>query len=86
MFTKLIRFIGLTALVAVMLGGSLQAQDRISRDYNDDDNNNYNNQYRNDEISIDRYLEVELWTNHSDGDFFEGDKIEISFRTNRDAN
>ena len=34
---------------------------------------------------IDRYLDVEVWTNHEDGDFYEGDNITISFRANRDC-
>ena len=38
-----------------------------------------------DMIRYDRYLDVEIWTNHSDGDFYIGDKVVIYFRANRDA-
>lgn len=38
-----------------------------------------------DRIKVDRYLDIEVWTNHADGDFYEGDNIVISFRANRDA-
>ena len=34
---------------------------------------------------IDRYLDAEVWTNHSDGEYYEGDNIVIKFRANRDA-
>jgi Domain of unknown function (DUF4384)/PEGA domain len=34
---------------------------------------------------IDRYLDVEVWTNHEDGEFYEGDNITVSFRANRDC-
>ncbi len=37
------------------------------------------------EIRIDRYLDVEIWTNHLDGDYYVGDKVVINFRANRDA-
>ncbi len=38
-----------------------------------------------DRVRVDRYLDVEIWTNHADGDYLVGDEIEISFRANRDA-
>ena len=34
---------------------------------------------------IDRYLDVDVWTDHSDGDYYVGDNIVVHFRTNRDA-
>lgn len=34
---------------------------------------------------IDRYLDIEVWTGHSDGEYYEGDNIVIHFRANRDA-
>ena len=34
---------------------------------------------------VDRYLDVEIWTGHSDGEYYEGDNIVVYFRANRDA-
>jgi len=38
-----------------------------------------------DRTKIDRYLDVEVWSGHSDGEYYEGDNIVIYFRVNRDA-
>lgn len=38
-----------------------------------------------DRAQIDRYLDVEVWTSRSDGEYYEGDDIVIYFRANRDA-
>ncbi len=38
-----------------------------------------------DQTKIDRYLDVEVWTGHSDGEYYEGDNVVIHFRANRDA-
>ena len=37
------------------------------------------------EPRIDRYLDVDVWTNHTDGEYFEGDNVVIKFRVNQDA-
>ena len=77
-----------TALVilAVVLVAPLAPAQNITRDY-DDDNYQYrddDNQYR-DRGRIDRYLDAEVWTNHNDGEYYEGDNIVIHYRVNRDA-
>lgn len=38
-----------------------------------------------DRARIDRYLDVEVWSNHSDGEYYDGDNIVVHFRVNRDA-
>ncbi|MEA3297443.1 MAG: DUF4384 domain-containing protein, partial [candidate division Zixibacteria bacterium] len=38
-----------------------------------------------DRIKIDRYLDVEIWTSHFDGNYYIGDNVIISFRANHDA-
>jgi hypothetical protein len=38
-----------------------------------------------DRVRVDRYLDVEIWTNHSDGDYYVGETIDMGFRANRDA-
>ncbi len=38
-----------------------------------------------DRTRIDRYLDVEIWTNDDDGEYYVGDKIVLKFRANRDA-
>jgi hypothetical protein len=46
---------------------------------------NYDDYRDYDRARIDRYLDVEIWTNHSDGEYYEGDNIVLHYRTNRDA-
>ena len=78
MLRNVFRMLVMTALGLVISAVPALSQD-ISRDYDDEE-------YLYDERArIDRYLDVEVWTNHSDGEYFEGDNIVISFRTNRDA-
>lgn len=77
-----------TILSMGMLLTSAVAQDNIVRDYGDDDqqNDRSNEQYdNNNQPLVDRYLDVQVWTNHRDGEFYEGDNITISFMANRDA-
>lgn len=76
MLRKIIKITGLTALMAVLFTMTSAAQN-ISKDYDSDQNRG---QYK-----VDRYLTVEVWPNHTDGEYFEGDDITISFLTNRDA-
>jgi Domain of unknown function (DUF4384)/PEGA domain len=57
----------------------LQKIEREDRDYDRDEDRGR------DRGRIDRYLDVEVWTNHEDGEFYEGDNITISFRANRDC-
>lgn len=83
MLRNIIRTIGLTAIIAVMALTGAQAQQGIVRDYNDNDNDRGGNDP--DRIKVDRYLTTEIWTNHEDGEYFEGDNIVINFLTNRDA-
>ena len=48
----------------------------------DDDNQDL---YYSDRPRIDRYLDVEVWTNHADGEYYVGDDIALHFRASRDA-
>lgn len=68
------KIIGLTALIAVMVSPVSRAVDPEA----------YDAEYL-DRLKIDRYLDVEVWTNHSDNEFYEGDHIVVNFRANRDA-
>lgn len=68
------KIIGLTALLAVIVSPVSRAIDSEA----------YDTEYF-DRVKIDRYLDVEVWTNHSDNEFYAGDNIVVSFRTNRDA-
>lgn len=73
MLRMISRILGLTALAAVMLSPTVVAVDEeFGGDY-------YNR------IKIDRYLDIEIWTNHSDNEFHEGDNFVLNFRTNQDA-
>lgn len=38
-----------------------------------------------DRVRIDRYLNVEIWTDHEDDEYYEGDRVKFYFRVSRDA-
>ncbi|MBU0985199.1 MAG: DUF4384 domain-containing protein [candidate division Zixibacteria bacterium] len=68
--------IGLLTLLLVALAGvSVQAQTIVR----EDDRAEYGY------AKIDRHLDVEVWTDHSDGEYYEGDRITIYFRASQDA-
>lgn len=50
-----------------------------------DGNLNERDDYYVDRIKVDRYLDVEVWTDNADGDYYIGESVDISFRANRDA-
>ncbi len=83
MLRKMMKIIGLTALMAVTFTLTGMAQN-IVKDY-DNGNNNNNNDYVEDRIKIDRYLTVEIWPNHTDGEYYINDNVVLNFLTNRDA-
>ncbi len=60
-------------LLAGIIGAQAQSIERNS------DHDDY------DHAKIDQYLDVEVWTDHYDGEYYEGDNIVINFRVNRDA-
>ena len=74
MFSKILKATVMSVLLALMLPYLAKA-DNNAQDYS---------QYY-DRTKIDRYLDVQVWPNHSDGDYFIGDNIVLNFRTNRDA-
>ena len=79
------------ALLAIVLWAPLAAQD----DRDDDrsyDNENLQRQDRGDDngqydspVRIDRYLDVQVWPNRDDGEYYAGDNIVLNFRANRDC-
>ncbi|NOY87893.1 MAG: DUF4384 domain-containing protein [FCB group bacterium] len=73
MFTKILKTTVMSVLLASILPFLAKA----------DNTQDYSQYY--DRVKIDRYLDVQVWPNHSDGDYFIGDNIVINFRTNRDA-
>jgi len=77
MLRKSIKYLAISVMMGAIATVSAVAQKAIP-DYQDDD-------YYLDKVKVDRYLDIEVWTNHADGDFYEGDNIVISFRANRDA-
>ena len=73
----------LMTLIFLISTPSMMAQN-ISRQYDDDnyDSEKYGYEER---FRVDRYLDVEVWTNHNDGEYYEGDNVVIHYRVNRDA-
>ncbi|MFQ6009047.1 MAG: DUF4384 domain-containing protein, partial [Candidatus Zixiibacteriota bacterium] len=78
MLRNVIKLTVIIALGLIISAPPALAQ-QIQRDYDSDDYRDY------DRVRIDRYLDVEIWPNHSDGEYYEGDNIVLHFRTNRDA-
>jgi hypothetical protein len=89
MWHKLLR--SMTALVAVVILAVplIQAQDsdQTNRDRNDDRDNAPVRNYTNSDnyVRIDRYLDAEIWTNHNDNEFYEGDNVVLNYRVSKDA-
>lgn len=78
MLRTMYKILVMTAVLAVVSAPLASAQN-VVRDYDEDE-------YRDvDRTRIDRYLDVEIWANHSDGEYYEGDDIVLHYRTNRDA-
>ena len=73
MFKKLTKPILLTALMATFAIAPARAIQYADDDYDLSD------------PRIDRYLDVEISTNHEDGEYFEGDNVNLKFRVNQDA-
>jgi len=78
MLCNMRKILVMTAVLAVVSTPAVLSQE-IERDYNE-------NQYEDvDRAKVDRYLDVEVWANHSDGEYYVGDNIVLYYRTNRDA-
>ena len=75
MFRKTIT-ISLMAALVIFAGAIVGKAQSIERNYDDD----YYERVR-----IDRHLDVEVWTDHYDGEYYNGDNIVVYFRANRDA-
>lgn len=76
----------MAALIALLaLAAPIVSAQELQRNDNDEDYGRDRDYDRNDRIRIDRYLDAELWTNHSDNEFYVGDNIALNFRVNDDA-
>jgi|GEM_PF-468963 len=71
------RIIGVVAATLMLIAATARGQTPVP------DEENY--QYDYDRVKIDRYLDVEIWTDHSDEEYYEGDKITLYFRASRDC-
>ena len=60
---------------------SANAQE-LQKEYNDDEQSS-DESY--DRVRIDRYLNVEIWTDHDDNEYYEGDRVKFHYRVSRDA-
>lgn len=76
----------LAGVFATPAAMSQQGEDRVYRDDEERYDESYDSGYdTGDRGRTDRYLGVEIWPNHHDGEYYEGDNITLNFRTNRDA-
>lgn len=87
MFTRITKLMALMLLLGLFLTVSASAQDELQKverqDY-DQDEQQYEGDYG-DRTRIDRYLNVEIWTDHDDDEYYEGDRVKFYFRVSRDA-
>ncbi len=60
---------------------SASAQE-LQKEY-DDDEQPSDESY--DRVRIDRYLNVEIWTDQNDDEYYEGDRVKFNYRVSRDA-
>jgi hypothetical protein len=84
------KFGWVVALGVMALAPALQAQDDSEdRDYRDSDNLRQERRYDDDRygepMRIDRYLDVQVWPNRDDAEYYTGDNVVINFRANRDC-
>ncbi len=73
----------LALLLAVMAAAPVAGQN-AQRNYDSDYDYNQRDIYV-ERVKIDRYLAVDIWPNHDDGEYFIGDRVSLHFRVNRDA-
>lgn len=85
MLRKKLMIIGLAALFALATGGTVWGQSLQRVDNDDYDYGDGNEYYGQERGRVDRYLDVDIWSNRSDGDYYIGDNIQLKFRVNRDA-
>jgi hypothetical protein len=78
MLGRIMRLMVMMALGLIISAPAVPAQQEQS-DYSGEQYQDY------ERTRIDRYLDVEIWTNHDDGEYYEGDNIVLNFRVNRDA-
>lgn len=73
-------------LLLAQLGMAQEGLQRIERDDDADDNESRSieRDYRG-QARIDRYLDADVWTDRDDGEYYDGDRITISYRASRDA-
>jgi hypothetical protein len=67
------------AVILAAPGGATQSLQPV------EDNGPDQELYYSDRPGIDRYMDVEVWTNHADGEYYVGDDISVYFRASRDA-
>lgn len=75
--------LALALLLVVMVAVPIAAQN-LQRDYDSDHDYNDQDIYV-ERLKIDRYLAVDIWPNHDDGEYYIGDRVALLFRANRDA-
>jgi len=68
----------LMTLLVIFAGAVVGQAQSVERNYEYNDGDY-------DRVKIDRHLDVEVWTDHYDGEYYDGDNIVVYFRANRDA-
>ncbi len=81
MLHKNLKSMMLVLLMAMFTITSANAQE-LQKEYDNDEQSSDENY---DRIRIDRYLNVEIWTDHDDDEYYEGDRVKFNYRVSRDA-
>ena len=91
MLHQTLKLAALVLLMSLLSKSPALAQESLQREYNDSDqngdqNSNQQENSRNyDRVRIDRYLNVEIWADHDDDEYYEGDRVKLNYRVSRDA-
>jgi len=81
MLHKNLKSMMLMLLMAMFTLTSANAQE-LQKEYSDEEQQS-DESY--DRVRVDRYLNVEIWTDHDDDEYYEGDRAKFYYRVSRDA-
>jgi hypothetical protein len=85
MLRNLLKLMMLPILAGMLAITSAQAQELQKQSEQDDDWDDDRGEEYYDRVRIDRYLNVEIWTDHDDDEYYEGDRVRFNYRVSRDA-
>lgn len=85
MLHKILKSAALLLLIGVFAYAPAMAQQLQQQPQEQQNDYDRHEGYQSNEVRIDRYLNVEIWTDQDDGEYYEGDRVTMYFRASRDA-